>query len=78
MKPASYLKNTPSRDASRRRFGQSAAMQMAEPIPDCSSGPELTGDRTAAAHPAFTDSTWDEIIGILESEALAKFAIGER
>jgi len=48
-------------------------MQMAEP--NCSSGPDIAGNRTAAAHPVFTDtSTWDEIIGILESEALRKFA----
>lgn len=40
---------------------------------------EVGSSRGSAVHQEFTDtSTWDEIIRILEEEALRKFAIAER
>jgi len=54
-------------------------MHRVDPISALTTATEPGSTKAAVVHPAFADtSTWDEIIRILEEEALRKFAIAER
>lgn len=54
-------------------------MHVVQASADLNASPKLASSRGSAVHEEFTDTTtWDEIIQILEEEALRKFAIAER
>jgi len=51
-------------------------MHNAEPISDLNKRTELGGAKASVVHQAFTDTTtWDEIILILEEEALRNWRL---
>jgi len=60
-------------------FLQSAGMHLAQPSAGLNGESGSDSTRCSVVHQQFKDtSTWDEIIRILEEDALSKLAIAER